>query len=301
MSTSILPSDAELAGLVPTSDSIVWRRAGDARTFAGAGYALLLQVAHPTVAAGVREHSSYAVDPWGRLLRTLDYVNVLVYGGAGAASQAGRRLREMHKHIKGVAPDGRRYHALEPEAYAWVHATLADAIIASHARFGRRMRGDQVRRFYREFRGLGRLHGVREQDLPPEWDDFRAYFDHMVRTRLEDNDVVQGVLETLRSPAAPIPGMPAAGWRVARAPLVRLLTLGTVGLLPPVLRERFGLRWTAGNELELRALGRASRAATPLMPASLRTVGPAYLRWRQEAIDRGDFARRSGAAEARAA
>jgi uncharacterized protein (DUF2236 family) len=294
MTRAILPADDELASLVPTPESIVWRRAGDARTFTAAGYALLMQVAHPTVAAGVREHSSYASDPWGRLLRTLDYVNVLVYGGADAAGTAGRRLREMHRHIRGVDPRGRRYHALEPQAYAWVHATLADAIIVSHARFGRPMDAEQVRRFHREFRALGRVHGVRERDLPADWDEFREYFDEMVETRLEDNDVVQGVLETLVSPKPPpIPGLGPSGWRVARLPLVRALKLATVGLLPPVLRRRFGLRWTAAQELELRALGAASRSATPVMPRSLRTVGPAYLRWRQDAIARGDFARRS--------
>ena len=39
----------------------------------------------------------------------------------------------MHKRIKGVRPDGERYHALEPRPYAWVHATLAEAIVRAHS------------------------------------------------------------------------------------------------------------------------------------------------------------------------
>lgn len=204
----------------------------------------------------------------------------------------------MHKQIRGVAPDGRRYHALEPEAYAWVHATLADAIIVSHRRFGRPLDEEQVRRLYREFRALGRVHGVRDQDLPDDWPEFRGYFDEMVRTRLEDSDVVQGVLGTIYTPAAPLPSFPESGWRVARLPFVHVLSLATGGLLPAILRRRFGLRWTARHELELRALGRASRSLTPVMPEALRNVGPGYLRWRHDAIARGDFAGRSGVGEA---
>ena len=35
----------------------------------GGGRALLMQVAHPLVAAGVAEHSGYREDPWKRLER----------------------------------------------------------------------------------------------------------------------------------------------------------------------------------------------------------------------------------------
>jgi uncharacterized protein (DUF2236 family) len=63
-----------------------------------------------------------------------------------------------------------------------------------------------------------------------------------------------------------------------------------VGLLPATLRRRFGVPWARANDLELRVLGAALRAATPLMPKWLRNTGPGYLRWRHEAIARGDVA-----------
>src|SRR5919197_141749 len=118
----------------------------------------------------------------------------------------------MHKRIKGVKPDGERYHALEPEAYAWVHATLAEPLLSD------------------------------------------------------------------------------ATWRIARLPMARLLSLATVGLLPTRMRDRFGVRWSRAQELELRALGALSRSVTPVMPRSLRNTGPGYLRWRREALERGDVA-----------
>jgi uncharacterized protein (DUF2236 family) len=291
MREPVLPSAEEAASLVPLPGSITWRRAGDARLFLGAGYALLLQVAHPTVGAGVREHSNFRQDPWGRLLRTLDFTNVMVYGGPRQACEMGRWVREMHKQIKGVDSAGRRYHALEPEAYAWVHATLAEAIVSGHARFGRPLRPAEVARLWTEWRALGRLLGVRSGDLPEDWAGFRRYFDAMVSERLEDTESVHDVLDTLGRPVRPpVPYLGDGAWRVARIPLARVNRLATLGMLPPALRERFGIVWTRSQELELRALSAAARSATPLMPASMRNLGPGYLRWRREALARGPAA-----------
>jgi uncharacterized protein (DUF2236 family) len=291
VSASVLPSPTELPALVPRPGSTVWRYAGDARLLAGAGYALILQVSHPTVGAGVGQHSNYAQDPWGRLLRTLDYTYVMVYGGDRLAAATGRRVRDLHKRIRGERADGTRYHALEPEAYAWVHATLAQAIVAGHRAFGRPMRRETRERFYAQWRDVGRLVGVRERDLPDTWDGFRDYFDGMVAERLEDNEVVQGVLVTLTRPAAPpVPGLGEGVWRVASLPLARLGALATVGLLPPALRRRCGLRWSRAQRAEFAALCRTSRAATRVMPAALRNTGPNYVRWRHEALERGDVA-----------
>ena len=287
---SVFPSDEEAAALAVGPSSVTWQRAGDARAMFGAGAALLLQVAHPTVAAGVREHSDFQRDPWGRLLRTLDYTNLLVYGGPERAVATGRRMRAMHQQIKGVAPDGTRYHALEPEAYAWVHATLALVIVGAHARFGRPLSAADRETFYAEWRGLGRLLGVRERDLPAGWDAFCAYADEVVAARLEDNDVVRDVLATLSAPAAPpLPLLGDRSWRVARVPAAKVTWLATVDLLPPVLRARLRLRLTPAQELQLRAVAAASRASTPLMPGALRTMGPTYLRWRDREIARGRF------------
>ena len=83
----------------------------------------------------MRDFSDFERRPWHRLLRTVDDVTLLVYGGPQAIT-AGRRLRELHKRFTGIREDGRRYHALEPDAYAWVHATLIDTYVTGHAYFG---------------------------------------------------------------------------------------------------------------------------------------------------------------------
>lgn len=294
MVASALPSDEEASRLILGPRSIAWRRASDPRGYLGAGYALLLQVAHPTVGAGVRDFSTFERDPWDRLLRTIDYVNLSVYGGREAAA-VGRRLREVHKPIKGVRPDGERYHALEPEAYAWVHGTLAHAIVAGQQHLRRPLRADQVERFYQEWLGLGRFVGVRGGDLPRDWAGFCAYFDHMVTERLEHNETVDRVLGAIdRAPRPPLPLLGDALWSVLRVLPARALWLATVGPLPAVLRERFGISWTTMNELEFRAQRALLRSLTPLMPKRVRISGPDYLRWRKAAIARGPLGAGAG-------
>lgn len=267
-------------------DSVLWRYSGDVRGMLAAGSALVLQVGHPTVAAGVREHSDYQNEPWSRLLRTLDYLFTVIYGGPKTAARAGADLREMHKHIKGTTPDGRRYHALEPDAFAWVHATLIESIVSANERFAQPVPEELLEQLYAEWQLIGSYHGVRPGDLPDDYSGFRAYFDEMVSTELTDNDVVRGVLTTLTRPAAPpIPLLPNPAWRVLRVPAAAALRLGTIGLLPPKLRERWGLRWTRAQDLELRALGAVLRSTTPVLPERLRVMGPGYLKLRHRETD----------------
>jgi uncharacterized protein (DUF2236 family) len=287
----VLPAPEEYADLVPSRRSPVWRYTSDVRLFSTAGYALLLQVAHPTVGAGVAEHSNFQQDPWGRLQRTLDYVNGTIYGGPELAGEIGRRVREMHKHIKGVRPDGERYHALEPNAYAWVHATLADSITRTHTVMGRKMSPRTTEVFWQDWLKLGRLIGVRERDLPEHWSGFGPYFQQQVDTVLEDNPTVHMVLETLRETPTPPFAMPDGVWRAFRVPNGRTLHLITVGMLSSRLRRRLGLSWSAREERTFRGLCAASRAATPLIQGPLREFGPAYVRMRRKQLARGDVAR----------
>lgn len=249
-------------------------------------YPLLLQVAHPTVGAGVRDYSDFGRRPWDRLLRTLDYVSLLVYGGADAIA-AGHRLRELHKGFRGVREDGQRYHALEPEAYAWVHATLLETYIAGQAYFCGAMSRERVDRFYREYRGLGRLIGVRERDLPPDYERFREYFEAVTRDVLVRTESVSSVLDAVRNASPPPMPLPDLAWRAVRIPARRALWLGGIGLLSPSLRRRLGIGWSLIDETQFRALGTLSRSVTPVMPESLRVMGPAHLRWRRSAIAHG--------------
>jgi uncharacterized protein (DUF2236 family) len=286
MPSALFPTAAEVERLLVGPDSVTWHVTSDARLYAVMLYPLLLQVAHPTVGAGVSDFSDFERRPWDRLLRTIDYVSVLVYGGRDAAP-AGRRLRELHKGFKGTRPDGQSYYALEPQAYAWVHATLIDTYVRGHAQFGRSLTAGETETFYREYRGLGRLIGVREQDLPATWEGFRAYFADTLDGGLMRTDAVDQVLRSIgNAPPPPLP-MPDLLWQAIRLPAGQALWLGGIGLIPDRLRRRLEIPWSRRDELQFRALGAMSRGLGPLMPERLKVMGPAQLRWRRKAIAHG--------------
>lgn len=267
------------------------RIAGDARLMAGAGYALLLQVAHPVISAGVAEHSNFQEDPYGRLVRTLDYVNVSVFGSDEAAAEMGRRTREIHKRIKGVMPDGTRYHSLEPAPFAWVHATLVHSILKVAGKFGERPTRRECEVVYADWLEIGAHIGVRERDLPESHAEFGEYVAHMERTALQDTESARTVLDTLMKPKAPpVPYMTDGVWRGVRWPAARAARLSTLGLLGPVVRERLGLGWSRSQQIQFDALAAAHRAASPLLPRTAREFGPTYLRYRRPALARQGFA-----------
>lgn len=282
----VFPSDEELDGLILGPDSVAWRVTSDLRLNVAMLYPLLLQVAHPTVDAGVTDHSDFEHRPWDRLLRTMDYVSLLVYGGRDAAA-AGRRLRQLHKRFKGTKPDGTRYSALEPDAYAWVHATLIATYVHANAHFGTPMTIEQTHGFYTEYRGLGRLIGVRERDLPPTWPQFLTYFRRTARTKLEPTRSVQRVLDTINHVAPPPTPITGRLWPVIRLPARRILWLGGIGLLEPAVRRHLNISWNALDEAQFRVLSTMTTHLGPLMPASLKITGPGHLRWRQAEIESG--------------
>src|SRR5260370_17954290 len=72
--------------------SLTWRIDREAAIFLGAGRALLLQLAHPWVAAGIAEHSRTLADPIGRFHRTFTTVFPTVFGTLDQALAPPHRL-----------------------------------------------------------------------------------------------------------------------------------------------------------------------------------------------------------------
>jgi uncharacterized protein (DUF2236 family) len=113
----------------------------------------------------------------------------------------------------------------------------------------------------------------------------------MVDDVLVDTEAAQDVLVSLTDPTAPpLPWMRDGLWKVMSWPSSVAGSLGTLGLLPPVLRERLGVDWDERKERRFQRIARISRASRPLMPPQARNFGPHYLKWRRKQIARGDVA-----------
>lgn len=259
-----------------------WRLDREAMLLLGAGpRALLLQVAHPLVAEGVDQHSGFRADPWARLQGTLRSYLTIVYGTTAAARAEIRRLNALHRDIGGPVRDpptrrlhGERYSARDPELSLWVHATLVDSTIASYDAWLEPYPRDARQRFYAETRPVGRAFGIPDSLLPRDLDAFESY---MARTLSPDGPIHVSPTareigrEILNPPLGPV--VPALG---SLPPWAYSWTLWpAVGLLPPRIREEFGLRWGPLERAVSAWLVAAWRAALPLFPTSLRWVAQA--------------------------
>ena len=117
-------------------DRPIRRVHADAAMFVGGLRALLLQSLHPLAMAGVAEHSDYRGDPWGRLQRTSTFLAVTTFGPAADAQRAVDRVRGIHQRVRGIAPDGRPYHASDPHLLEWVHIAEVDSFLLAHQLYG---------------------------------------------------------------------------------------------------------------------------------------------------------------------
>src|SRR5688500_11492083 len=100
----------------------------------GGGRALILQVAHPKVAAGVAQHSNYREAAWRRLYRTLDVTTRIVFDDQRSSADAADGLRRVHEWVRGRDDAGERYTATDPELLLWVHATLLETSLLIYDR-----------------------------------------------------------------------------------------------------------------------------------------------------------------------
>jgi uncharacterized protein (DUF2236 family) len=255
------------------------RRVGDTPIvpLLGGGPAVLLQVAHPLVAAGVVAHSDYRNDLWRRLVRTLRALYLIVYGTKQEAEDAAAVVRAVHAHIHGVThqrlgrfPACTPYSASTPELMLWVHATLVQASLAAYERFVAELLPEERERYYQEMALVARLFGTPDSVIPGSLAEFHEYF----AGQLENGDIC--VTEPARNVASVILQAPMPAPLRLLAPAHRV---ATAGLLPPKLREEYGLRWTTLHERSLPLAARSLRlGASPLLYLASRLTSPAPAR-----------------------
>src|SRR5215813_5199281 len=94
--------EAETTNGYSGPQSMTWRIAREYALLLGAGRAVLMQLAHPLVAAGVIQHSSFLRDPLGRSYRTVEFTQVLAFGSRDEAHAIARHVNRLHRRVAGV-------------------------------------------------------------------------------------------------------------------------------------------------------------------------------------------------------
>lgn len=257
-------------GLFP-DDSIIRRVNRENVLLLGGGRALLMQLAHPKVAAGVDEHSDFRSKPLRRLRRTVRMTMAIVFGDRETALAAVKAVNQTHAHVRGAG-----YRAMDPDLLLWVHATLVDSALVTYETFVRPLSNRSREDFYRQMNEAAELLGVPHETLPETFAGFREYMEGMIET----GPVRVGPLarelarHVLRPSLRFVPGGAMIPFEIV-----------TTGLLPARLREQYGLAWDRGHErfyrLVVRAVPRLIAVTPPILrvwplPGHNVTLAPSY-------------------------
>lgn len=260
--------------------SITWAVSREAVLLAGGGCALLLQVAHPLIAAGVAAHSNFRERPLDRLYRTLDLMLTITFGSAREAIAAVREIERRHARVRGTLPAAAGsfpkdtpYDANDPHLMLWVHATLVDTAVRVFEMCVRPLSEDERDRYYEESKVVARILGVPDRVVPATRRQFERYCrDMLTSAELAVSEQSREIAEAVLAPSTPL-------WLRALMPPVRVLTLG---LLPEVVRQRYGFDWPAWQKHAFRTLVLSAQIALPWVPARLRYFPQAQAAWIRE-------------------
>jgi uncharacterized protein (DUF2236 family) len=242
-------------------ESITWRVNQEPALLLGGGRALLMQLAHPSVAAGVAEHSDFRERPLQRLVRTLELTLALTFGTHDEALTAARQINVVHRRVRGEG-----YTASDPSLLLWVHATLIDSALTTYSAFVRPLLDAEREAYYQEAKLVGSLLGLGGAGYPPRYTEFAGYLAGMLAgDELRVDERARDLAEVVLRP--PLRRVPVAVYR----PLSAI----TAGLLPERLRQAYGIPW---GRLERGAYAIACRALprfVAALPGRFRQVPPA--------------------------
>lgn len=247
------------AGAMFDESSVSWHFASRWPVLVGGGAAVLYQVAHPAVGAGVAQHSSFERDPFGRLEHTLYAMLAISFGSPERREEVLDELRSMHQRVKGATPSGGSYRALDPSLQLWVWATLVRVALDVDRRYVRQLSRTDAERYYVEQTELARAFRVPDKMIPADLDAFDGYVDEVV-AGLEVTDDARSVASSIVRPRVPF---------VPRSAMIPF-ELVTIDLLPTKLREGYGLPALSPIQRRFLRSSRAmSRALLPRLPEPL--------------------------------
>jgi len=258
-------------------DSYTWQDFGSYLYQLMLPQAFLMQVAHPVIEAAVSKDKKYKVDPWGRARDSIARLWPVIYARPEKAIEMGLRLREMHRQIKGVDKNGKAYHALDPEAYAWVYITGFDATVRLHEYYRAKLTLEVRAQIFKEWKQIGSLLGVPQRNIPQTEEEYWKHFHYMIDERLRYGEVVEDLLSVKHFgglPKPPVVWFPEIIWRIL-APLLGWIQIKiTIATLPERFRHKLGLshniKYSKVDAAAFRVFAWSVRKLYPRLPQFMR-------------------------------
>lgn len=211
-------------------DSMSWRIfKNPIALYIGGICAVILELADPAVRSGVWNHSSFRLDPMGRLRRTGLAAMVTIYGARSVAEPMIAGIVRMHAKISGETPAGVRFCANDARLLTWVHATASFSFAQAYSSYVTPLNEAQIAALYVEGVPVSLLYGA--TDVPKTATELRALLDS-TQEGLEPSPIIFEFLQIMRD----APAFPAQlRW------MQRMMVRAAVDMLPPAIRERLGL------------------------------------------------------------
>jgi uncharacterized protein (DUF2236 family) len=272
-------------------DSALWNVCREPAVVLCGQRAVLLQLAHPAIAAAGVQASDFRKDFVGRTFRTFKKNFTLVYGDLPTALAVADRVHAQHAAVRGTIgrdtserANGRPFAGTDSRLAAWVLATMIESSVHAFDVLMEPLPPTVREDFYQDMRLFGALFGVLPEHLPSDWPGFRRWFD----------DVLAGDTLEVGGTAKELAGfLFEDGWNVWG-----LDRVFAAGVMPPRWREAFGLSWSpavrASFEVTRRTLGTALRVT----PARLRWLPAWHQAMRRVALAHGTRPSRLGGAVA---
>lgn len=250
--------------------SATWKIASETVVMLGGTRAVLMQLAHPLVGAGVCQHSSYMTEPLARTERTFILGQNITFGPHALSHEAARTINRLHTHVHGELAEaagafaaGTQYKARDPELLLWVHATLIDTILSTYQLFIGPLSLAEQEQYYQESKALVHLLGLAPQDMPATVQDLLYYVNEMVYSdKLAATTQSRQLIQHVLYPRSP----------TLLRPFLHLNKQVTCALLPQPIRDIFGLEWSKGQQRAFDFAVRGIRLVVPRLPRNLRIL-----------------------------
>ena len=158
---------------------------------------------------------------------------------------------------------GEPYDAADHELLLWVWSTLVESALLIYTRYVGPLKVSDVEAYYEEQKRFLAACGAPAETAPETFAQFMAFYDDTGRIGARGDAAAHDVADAILRPRRlPLPLRPAFD----------ALNLATVGLLPPTLREAYGLGWGPQRERLLGAQTSFVRRLMPLLPSLVREL-----------------------------
>lgn len=194
-----------------------------------AGRAILMQLAHPAIAAGIDEHSTFRRDPLGRTLRTTEAFRRFFWRSWSDVEEIVPKIRAQHARVRG---DG--YFAEDPQLLLWVHATTIDSLMVVYSECVRPLDESERATYVEDAKVIAELLGCPPECQPADLASFDTYIADTTAT-LRASDVGRSLTRDFLY-------MPVRTWAV---PLVASYRLLMCGFTPDRIRRELDIQWSA--------------------------------------------------------